>query len=305
MKSDSEPRYPIGAVARLTGIGLDTLRAWERRHQAVTPTRDERGRLYSEDDIQRLRLLRDAVERGHPIGRIAALPAEQLTKLAAGPRPAAQTTARSESLVDIAALLDALRRFDTAAVEASLGRAAAILRPAELLRDVIMPVLVEIGEAWCSNQASVAHEHLVSASIRNVLGLLLRFYKPRRGAARLVFATPSGERHELGVLGAAILAASGGLDVVYLGPDLPPADIVDCATVVGTDVVALGVTGAVSVQEAARQVAAIAHALPRDVELWLGGLAAPAVNAESGGRALVVGDYDALETQLARVGAEW
>ena len=36
-------RYPIRAVSRLTGIGIDTLRAWERRYGAVTPVRDDRG----------------------------------------------------------------------------------------------------------------------------------------------------------------------------------------------------------------------------------------------------------------------
>ena len=30
-------RYPIRAVSRLTGISIDTLRAWERRYGAVTP----------------------------------------------------------------------------------------------------------------------------------------------------------------------------------------------------------------------------------------------------------------------------
>ena len=62
-KSHKTPsRYPIRAVSRLTGIGIDTLRAWERRHDAVTPVRDERGRMYSDADVARLRLLRDVPE---------------------------------------------------------------------------------------------------------------------------------------------------------------------------------------------------------------------------------------------------
>ena len=55
--------YPIRAVSRLTGIGIDTLRAWERRYGAVTPTRDDRGRMYTEADVARLRLLNGAVDR--------------------------------------------------------------------------------------------------------------------------------------------------------------------------------------------------------------------------------------------------
>ena len=86
-------RYPIRAVSRLTGIGIDTLRAWERRYGAVTPTRDDRGRMYTEADVARLRLLNGAVEQGHSIGRLAGLSNDQLRDLcgAAGavalPRP--------------------------------------------------------------------------------------------------------------------------------------------------------------------------------------------------------------------------
>lgn len=37
---EAPAHYPILAVSRLTGIGIDTLRAWERRHRAITPIRD-------------------------------------------------------------------------------------------------------------------------------------------------------------------------------------------------------------------------------------------------------------------------
>src|SRR5512146_1087905 len=72
-RRETAASYPIRAVSRLTGIGIDTLRAWERRHRAVTPVRDERGRMYTDADIARLRLLRGAVEHGHSIGRLAGL----------------------------------------------------------------------------------------------------------------------------------------------------------------------------------------------------------------------------------------
>ena len=78
--------YPIRAVSRLTGIGIDTLRAWERRHSAVTPIRDDRGRMYTDADIARLRLLRGAVEQGHSIGRLAGLTDAELRHLL--PQPA-------------------------------------------------------------------------------------------------------------------------------------------------------------------------------------------------------------------------
>ncbi len=80
---DTPPHYPIRAVSRLTGIAIDTLRAWERRHDAVTPIRDDRGRMYTDADVARLRLLRGVVAQGHSIGRLAGLTDAELRHLAA------------------------------------------------------------------------------------------------------------------------------------------------------------------------------------------------------------------------------
>jgi DNA-binding transcriptional MerR regulator/methylmalonyl-CoA mutase cobalamin-binding subunit len=302
-RRDIAPRYPIRAVARLTGVGIDTLRAWERRHGAVTPTRDERGRLYSDADVRRLRLLRDAVAHGHSIGRIAALDTAALESLG-GPATepgVAEPSQAPRDAIDRGPLIEALRRFDTAAVEAALGRAAVMLTPSELLRHVVVPVLTEIGDDWCKHRVSVAHEHLMSAVVRNVLGSFLHSYSRPQSGVRILFSTPEHERHEFGALGAALLAASAGLDALYLGPELPAAEIVDCATTAEADVVVLGVTAAAQGDAIRREVEEVARRLPKDVELWLGGPAAASIGAAVRPRALVLSDYEALEAQLARV----
>jgi DNA-binding transcriptional MerR regulator len=67
--------YPIRPVAQMTGLSIDTLRAWERRYDAVTPRRAERGRVYRDAEVARLRHLAELVDRGHAIGTIARLTA--------------------------------------------------------------------------------------------------------------------------------------------------------------------------------------------------------------------------------------
>ena len=80
-----ESSYRIGAVARLTGVNVDTLRIWERRYQVVTPQRSEGGsRLYCEADIERLVLIKRLVDAGHAIGTVAGLTHEQLKARGAG-----------------------------------------------------------------------------------------------------------------------------------------------------------------------------------------------------------------------------
>ncbi len=291
----------------MTGIGIDTLRAWERRHDAVRPVRDDRGRMYSTADVQRLRLLRDAVANGHAIGRIAHLDTAHL-KEAARPQPAATPTEarRPSALIDVATLLDALDRFDGAFIETELGRAASLMSVRDFLDQLLFPALREVGVRWSQGAATVAHEHLLASIVRGVLGVLARSYRRTDTGARVVVATPASELHELGALGAAVLAASGGLGVIYLGPNLPAADIVRLVGQVGTDIVILGATDAGANSDAIeREVRAVAAGLPTRVELWIGGTAAQRIAGGLHSRAIAIEHYDALTRQLERVGARF
>lgn len=66
--------YKIGSVSRLTGIPAVTLRMWERRHQVVEPQRtDGGGRRYSQSDLERLKLIKQAVDAGFSISTLAPL----------------------------------------------------------------------------------------------------------------------------------------------------------------------------------------------------------------------------------------
>src|SRR6188768_2569345 len=76
------PRHPIAVVAERTGLSQDLLRVWERRYQAVIPTRGPGGqRLYSDADIERLALLHAATRAGRSISRVANLSDATLAEL--------------------------------------------------------------------------------------------------------------------------------------------------------------------------------------------------------------------------------
>lgn len=73
------PAYRSGAVARLTGIPVETLRVWERRYKVVGPRQSATGqRQYSPDEVTRLTVIKRLVDAGYAIGSIAALDLEQL-----------------------------------------------------------------------------------------------------------------------------------------------------------------------------------------------------------------------------------
>lgn len=299
--------YPIRAVSLMTGVSIDTLRAWERRYAVVTPARDDRGRVYTDADVRRITLLREVVDNGHAIGRVAAMTGEQLQALADTPKARAplQADRTTTLVVDTDTIIAALERFDGAAVETELARAAALLRPPELLQAVIVPVLREVGDRWHDGRGRIAHEHMLSASIRSVLGSLLRVHQKAGVPDTVLFATPSGERHEFGTLGAALLAAAGGLGIVYLGPDVPADDIMAVTAAVRLEVVVFGVTNLGDPVKIDRELALLCRRLAPDIELWLGGPGAERAAGALAGRALALPTYQQLEQQLVRIGARF
>ena len=178
------------------------------------------------------------MRRGHAIGTIAGLSDDDLKKLiAAG--DGAPDGRSGPPVADLEGLTSALDRYDLASVEAFLNRHAVVLPPRELIFSVVLPLLRELGERWQAGTLRPSHEHLVSAIVRSVLGGLLRATARPHASPRVIFATLPGERHELGLLCAALLAAAAGFGVIYLGPDLPAGDIAHAADHTGARVVVL------------------------------------------------------------------
>jgi DNA-binding transcriptional MerR regulator len=293
----SAGRYPIRAAARLTGLGVDTLRAWERRYHAVTPVRDARGRTYTDADIARLRLLQAAVAAGHSIGRIASLSEPALRRLTAADVPAA---AALPPALGTSTLRDAVRALDAARVEHEFWRLATVLPAADFVRSVMLPALRQAGDGWPGRPGAIAEEHLISSVLRHLLGSFLRVYAHRHLPARLLFTTPAGERHELGTLAAAMLAANAAVGNSYLGPDLPAREIVAAVRASGARVLVLGITLSDPATLFERDLREIRRALPHRVELWLAGPGAPAYSALARPGTLILDDFDGYIEQLAR-----
>lgn len=227
---DDEGLYPMRMVTRLTGLTADTIRAWERRHQAIRPSRSAGNtRRFSGEEVRRLKLLREATDRGHAISSIAALGVEELERLLAeGPEVTAEPTVSSFDDGDtklVKAYLDAIQRFEVRRAGELLLRAATFLERKKFVFGVALPIVEEVGRRWHLGEMRVGQEHLVSTQLLGVLNTLLRLSVPTSGATQILVSTPSGHRHEFGALLAGLLAATRGLDVVYLGPDLPHDDL--------------------------------------------------------------------------------
>ena len=238
-----DAKYRVGMVSRMTGLSTHTLRIWEKRYAAVLPHRTEAGgRLYSDQDVDRLRVLHRLVEEGHSIGGIAKLPTGELQTMAAKLPSADGRTGADQLVLLRERFIGAIEQLDVVGAERMLSRAALSTEPGEFLRNAVGPILQDVGDRWERGDLRIAHEHASSTVMRGLLFSLMRLYPASEAMPGVVVATPSGEHHELGALMVAMLATMHGWRVLYLGADLPPDEVAFAATSIGARMIMVSIS---------------------------------------------------------------
>jgi len=276
-------RHPIQVVARRSGLTPDVLRAWEKRYSLVTPGRSEGGRrLYSDSDIERLRLIREAVAGGRRVGQLAHLQMDELRDLVQEDRREAASPAElgpgapaeEDATVFLAECVDAVKALDSEWLRSAFGRAVIALPPTVFLESVVTPLMHQIGTLWSEGRLSPGHEHLASTVVRHTLAEVTAVLQPNNGAPRVVVATPAHQRHEIGAILVAATAQLDGWHVTYLGQDLPASDIARAAEQTQARAVALSITHPSDDPRLVEDLRVLRQMLPEHVALIVGGQAA-------------------------------
>jgi len=289
-------KHPIGVVSERTGLSPDLLRVWERRYRAVEPSRSRDGqRLYSDADVERLRLLRLATAAGRSIRQAAQLGTEDLTRLVREDEAARQRAIRWEERAipesvreDVERALELSRAVDAPALESLLRRTAAALGVPVFLDGLVAPLLRRMGDEWKAGRLTVAQEHLATAIIQRVLEGIIHFMVPPPEAPNLLLATLAGDQHKMGALLAATAAAVEGWRVTYLGPGLPATEIATAAVAAEARVVGVSVVHLVERDRALAELRTIRSRLPGSVPLLAGGAGAVALATELDGSGIHV-----------------
>ena len=226
----AQTMYTIKQAAQRTGIAIPTIRMWERRYGVVAPTRTPGGyRLYDDESIARLSGMRHLVERdgwrpSQAADRIRAATPGELQELAASGRarePISTEEVRAKTKAAVEAIVDAARRLDLGSIDATLDEAFAAQRFEAAMDSVVFPALGGIGDAWSRQELDVAREHAASETIRRRIAHYFDAAARNAGGATVVVGLAPASRHELGAFAFAVAARRGGLDVVYLGADVP------------------------------------------------------------------------------------
>ncbi len=309
MPGDSAKRHPIQVVSRRTGLSADVLRAWEKRYGILDPARSDGGRrLYSDDDIEYLRLLKRATAAGRNVGQLADLSRRELTALVREDETAASSVPTQPGAAPVREAVlgrafTAMRTLDAATLEATLRRAMIESEAIQFLEGVMVPLLEQVGDLWEQGELRPAHEHLASAVVRGVLGEFLGTFSAGADAPHVLLATPTGQRHEFGAMLAAATAAAAGWRVTYLGAELPADEIAAAARQTGVTAVGLSLVHPQGDPAVGEHLRLLRRELAADVVLLVGGSAAGSYQkALRAVDAVHVPDLPHLRTTLASVG---
>lgn len=233
--------YNIKMVSKLLNIPTVTIRAWENRYHIIDPVRDENGhRLYSDQDVKDLEwLLEQTKVHGMSIKHAAKkledqrkrqdekfevveaqieLPHDAMYGGVYETQHEAQLRQKLyEALLEVNPL-EANRYIDMGFSMYDFDR---------MLQYIIVPTLVKVGDDWESGKISVAQEHFSTELIKHRLFQFLRLFQQSAHYPRMIAACPSNERHEVGLLIFTLFLRRKGVDIVYLGSDMPVEGLIE------------------------------------------------------------------------------
>jgi DNA-binding transcriptional MerR regulator/methylmalonyl-CoA mutase cobalamin-binding subunit len=262
----TELTISISAVERDTGLPKDTLRMWERRYGFPDPARDANGeRIYPISQVEKLRLIKRLMDRGHRPGKIIGLDPKHLMALGSLPHVAAPTHDELDifiHLIKTHQLADLRRHLAQAQMKQGLQR---------FILETVAPLTTAVGDAWIRGEFAVFEEHLYTEQVQSVLRNAIAAVQPQGQAPRVLVTSFPNEPHSLGLLMVEALLAIDGAACIPLGTETPLPDIARAAHAHRADVVALSFSAAYGDKHAAAGLAELRAMLPHIVELWAGG----------------------------------
>ncbi len=283
--------YNMKMVSSLLGLPPVTIRAWENRYGAVHPVRSEGGhRLYSDQDVEDLRWLQQQTsEKGMSISQAVQL----LKKKRESPDLPLHNHSQSELTSNYhslqAELYKALMSIDIEKAHALVDAGFAMYELEVVLHNVLVPLMIRIGDDWEQGLVSVAKEHLASEFVRQRCMQLFRMFHIHASLPKVIATCPAGERHEMGLMMFSLFLRRKGMEVIYLGQDTPVDDLVELIHDKAAQMLCISSSEAGRLEHTVPYINQILDACPQ-VKLLLGGRGFDSLDASHPYQRYVIGD---------------
>jgi DNA-binding transcriptional MerR regulator len=243
-------------ASKISGVGVHTIRAWEKRYKALDPNRDASGhRTYTKLDIEKLMLLSELCLLGYTISKVANLSIVELKNLL---KDLGKTEESMESQdfnlvkekpsVDAAQslpiLIFALRNYKIDVISQELGKLKSLVSPRDFALEIIYPLGTELAELCRNGQYSSHQEQVVRSLFKFSLGYNL--YRPsekrERGHMNVLVGGIEGDLTDISLSCVGLLCNHYGFNYTYAGPGLSSEALSDEARFLEANLVIVGPT---------------------------------------------------------------
>lgn len=262
------PVMSIGALSRASGVPIETLRTWERRYGFPQPERRRSGhRRYRQEIVARLLLVREALALGNRAASVVPASPETLRQLISSSK------SQTSDDPDIGDWIAATMALDGSALDRAVWQSWSRLSVLDFIEKCAVPFLREVGARWSQGKAGIMHEHFASERITDFVSRQWRAADAHANGPVVVCATLPGEAHVLPLHLAALVLVLANIRVLFLGGNMPMADVRDCVLQREAAAVLLGSSPSASGTEVAPHLAKLRSDLGSEVDVAVGGLA--------------------------------
>lgn len=218
--------FSIKDLENLSGIKAHTIRIWEKRYNLLCPKRtDTNIRFYSLKSLQKLLNITLLYNNGYKISKIANIPEEELPLMVR--EIVSENSIKNKS---INAFKLAMINFDQSLFLNTYNSLLGDRSFREIFYDIFLPLLNELGLLWQTETISPAHEHFVTALVKQKILLnieKLQLAEPTKTDSTFVLFLPDNEIHEIGLLYLNYEIVLRGYRAIYLGPTIPLESLTD------------------------------------------------------------------------------
>ncbi len=247
------------------------LRVWERRYGFPNPERDHFGeRIYSIDQVDRLRAIRRLMDIGYRPGKIIGLSLEDLQALAESVSQPAPIASEDQA-ADLDQFMNVLKSHEIEDLRRQLSQRVLRLGLARFVSELVAPLTEKVGDTWARGQLEIYEEHLFTESMQVVLRNAISTIPQPGSRPRVLLTTFPSEPHGMGLLMVEALLALEGCRCFSLGVQTPVWDIVLAAQAQDIDLVVLSFSPVMNPTLVVDGLTELRAKLPKSVEIWAGG----------------------------------
>jgi len=213
-----EELLTVAAVARRIGVAPATLRTWDRRY-GLGPSAHESGehRRYCPADLARLTLMRRLITSG--VSPCDAAAQAKSHKGSINLETIVTDYVVREELVS--ALHKAAKGLDKKFIEAALRKDLAQYGVEQSWSEVIVPLLLIVGNEWEASGDGIEVEHLLTEVLKGILREHVEDIRKPVNAHPVLLASVGEEVHSLALHALAAALAERKIETYFLGARTP------------------------------------------------------------------------------------